>query len=281
MENNHELRSADDAATWKSPTPPRSWKIAAFPPSSTIRAIRNIVIVLAIIALLLKVLAVGLTVTGNTSISPQSLDRRQGSVPTIQEAPGVIDMNGVYIRATRLNDGSLLAGYTHATINQLILLTARSTDEGRTWKHQGEVFRGDKATHDCDNAFVMQLPSGRILFAYRNHDKKNGRYTFFRISLSYSDDNGVTFKYLSTVDQRIMNGINGLWEPYMRIDTSGHIQCYFSAENGPPDQDGLMRISQDGGLTWGKHIIVSGTDIRSRDGMIGCAPTDDSGVNQM
>ncbi|KAI8626404.1 glycoside hydrolase family 93 protein [Xylariaceae sp. FL1651] len=189
----------------------------------------------------------------------------------------VIDPAGVYIRVTSVNDGGLIAGYAASDGNQHVLRTAKSTDGGQSWHYQGEVYRAEEATHDLDNAFPLQLPSGRILYAYRNHDRPNSQYTYYRITVSYSDDGGKTFRYLSTVAERAASGINGLWEPFLRVANDGSLQCYYSAENSATDQDGLMRRSLDGGLTWSSPITVSGTGITSRDGMIGVAKIDGNG----
>lgn len=55
---------------------------------------------------------------------------------------------------------------------------------------------------DVDNPVVLQLASRRFLCAFRNHSKNSaGQYTWFRITLCYSDDGGKTWAYLSTPDQ--------------------------------------------------------------------------------
>jgi hypothetical protein len=55
---------------------------------------------------------------------------------------------------------------------------------------------------DIDNPFVVQLPSGKILCAFRNHSKNtNGEYTCFRITICCSDNDGTSWSYLSTADQ--------------------------------------------------------------------------------
>ncbi|KAI1192616.1 glycoside hydrolase family 93 protein [Nemania serpens] len=189
----------------------------------------------------------------------------------------VIDPVGVYIRASAVNDGGLIAGYAASDGAQHVLRTAKSTDGGQSWHHQGEVYRADTATHDLDNAFPLQLPSGRILYAYRNHDRTGSQYTYYRITISYSDDGGVTFLYLSTVAERPASGVNGLWEPFLRVANDGSLQCYYSAENSATDQDGFMRQSSDGGLTWSSPITISGAGVTSRDGMIGVAEVDGNG----
>jgi hypothetical protein len=180
-----------------------------------------------------------------------------------------------------MNDGSMMAGYTAHEGSQSILCLSHSGDGGASWQHLGEVFRGDIAAHDIDNAMPLQLPNGRILYAYRNHDRSGPRleYDYFRISISYSDDGGRNFLYLSTVEEKVPvpNTASGLWEPYLRLARDGTLQCYYSAENNGGDQDGFMKYSHDGGATWSHWVAVSGGDRVSRDGMIGVAPIDNDG----
>ena len=215
---------------------------------------------------------------------PTRLHRRAGSVPTLDGSPSPFTSNGLgeYVRITRINDGSLVAGFTEQDGSQSVLKTAKSTDNGATWSNLGEVFRGDSATHDIDNAYPIQLPnSDSIAYFYRNHDRQaNGPYNWFRISSSISDDGGITFRYLATVDERAPNptGPNGIWEPYVRVAMDGStLQCYYSSENNAGDQDSLMKTSSDGGKTWSGPQTIGGGDVISRDGMLGVAPTDNNG----
>ncbi|KAJ8119713.1 hypothetical protein ONZ43_g3398 [Nemania bipapillata] len=224
------------------------------------------------------IFTVALAFVGVSFGAPASLSKRLPGRVVQASTTAVIDPVGVYIRATWAKDGSLIAGYAATDGTQHVLRTARSTDGGLTWAHQGEVYRADKTTHDIDNAFPLQIPGGRILYAYRNHDRPNGsQYTYYRITISYSDDNGATFKYLSTVAQRAASGVNGLWEPFLRVANDGSLQCYYSGENAANDQDGYMRQSLDGGKTWSSPITVSGAGVTSRDGMIGVAKIDNKG----
>jgi hypothetical protein len=125
---------------------------------------------------------------------------------------------------------------------------------------------------------------GRILYAYRNHDRSPnntlnvpGNYTFYRLTVSASDDGGYSWSFLSNIDTRAANNgsanLNGLWEPFLRVAADGcTLQAFYSAENSAADQDSLMRESVDGGATWGPRRVVSGADrVRSRDGMTGVA----------
>ena len=145
-----------------------------------------------------------------------------------------------------------------------------STDGGQSWAAQGEVMRGPSNANDIDNPYVLQLPSGRVLCACRNHSKdpSSGAYTQFRITVTYSDDNGKTFKYLSQPASD-PGPVNGNWEPFLRNAQDGSLQIYYSRENSAADQDTLERSSTDGGATWTDASTISGADITSRDGMTG------------
>ncbi|KAK2594718.1 hypothetical protein QQS21_007568 [Conoideocrella luteorostrata] len=180
----------------------------------------------------------------------------------------LVDINGIYMRATRLHDSSILGGYAAQDGPNHVLRVVKSTDDGSSWTQIGSVATSVSATHDLDNAFPLQLPSGRILFAFRNHDRTaSGEYTYFRITVCYSDDNGYNWKFLSQVAERPAQGVNGLWEPFLRVSASGAAQVYYSSENSANDQDNLMKISTDNGASWSGPHVVSGEGVTSRDGM--------------
>ena len=136
--------------------------------------------------------------------------------------------------------------------------------------YQGEVTRGASNANDIDNPYVNQLPSGQILCAFRNHSKdpSSGAYTYFRISVASSDDNGKTWSFLSQPGAD-PGPVNGNWEPFLRNAQDGSLQIYYSRENSAADQDTLERFSTDGGKTWTAAQTISGAGITSRDGMTG------------
>jgi hypothetical protein len=204
---------------------------------------------------------------------------------TVQSDSGlnIIDPGGIYIRATTLTSGSILVGYAdHANGNSTLEATV-SSDGGTSWSVVGTVETRPSDTSNVDNAMPLQLPSGRIIYAFRNHDTDtNGDYTYYRITVCYSDDGGATWQFLSQVDQRAAAGVNGLWEPFLRVAADGSVQCYYSSELAASDQNTLMRTSTDDGATWSDAITVSGGDTTtSRDGMSGVAELDSSGSNLM
>lgn len=234
--------------------------------------------------------------------------------------PVTLETTGVYLRATGSVEDGLYLGYAVREGFTKILRAYRSTDGGDSWQRLGDVDRGDNRTRELDNAFPLVLPAGfpgtedglgtggrstsnvtsargdgeeqhhpgRILYAYRNHDRSLNNtlgvpdnYTFYRLSVSASDDGGRSWAFLSNIDTRAANNgsanLNGLWEPFLRVAADGTtLQAYYSAENDAGDQDSLMRESSDGGRTWGLRRVVSGANrVRSRDGMTGVAPLGD------
>ncbi|KAL8802901.1 MAG: hypothetical protein Q9182_003517 [Xanthomendoza sp. 2 TL-2023] len=212
----------------------------------------------------------------NPSLVPRRLLARVPTKPTLIGSPARLGA-GTYPRATRLRDNSILAVYTSFQSGSNVLLTVRSTNNGASWSPAGEITRGASASNDIDNAFLIQLPnSNRILCAFRNHSKDpNTRaYTYFRITITYSDDGGVTWKYLSQPAGD--NGpATGSWEPFLRNALDGSLQLYYSRENSAQDQDTLQRISRDGGASWSGPTTISGAGITSRDGMTSVATLND------
>ena len=131
--------------------------------------------------------------------------------------------------------------------------------------------RGLSASHDIDNPYILQLPSGRLLTAFRNHDLNNGAYTYFRITICYSDNNGASWTFLNSPASD-PGPVNGNWEPFLRNAEDGSLQLYYARENNANDQDILMRTSTDGGNTWsGTYCVVGGNLASTRDGMFGAA----------
>ncbi|CAM1501384.1 Fc.00g105460.m01.CDS01 [Cosmosporella sp. VM-42] len=185
-----------------------------------------------------KVVVAGLAFAGLGVSTPVSIEQRSPGYVAKAGEPVVIDLNGEYIRVAFMNDGSLIGRYAAMDGTQKVLCVVKSTDGAKTWQRIGEVYRGEEAAHDIDNAMPIQLPSRRVLYAYRNHDRTGTdlHYTYFRISVSYSDDGGKTFKYLSTMEEKVPNDVSGLWEPYLRLAKDGTLQCYYSAENASNDQ---------------------------------------------
>ncbi|MCJ1297898.1 hypothetical protein MMC08_000686 [Hypocenomyce scalaris] len=205
-----------------------------------------------------------------SSASPHYRRQNQTCTPTLGDV--MIFADGTYPRANKLSDGSLIGAYTAFDDGNNIITLLKSYDNGTTWTFQGTAAQGPSNATDIDNPYPLQLPCGRIIVAYRNHNKDptTGVYTFFRITLSYSDDGGVSWEFLSQADQEV-GPTTGVWEPFLRLTTatSPTLQIYYSRENSIYDQDGIMRSSPDYGTTWSPPTTVTGLNVSSRDGMIG------------
>ena len=178
---------------------------------------------------------------------------------------------GTYPRATLLPDGSILGVYKSGSGDAQVIYTVRSTDIGVTWQPQGTITSG---SGDIDNPYLLVLPAwANPLRACRNHRKDAaGAYVFFRITVWYSDDNGVIWQYLSQPASDT-GPVNGNWEPFLRLSSvdPSQTQIFYSREAAVNDQDSLMRTSSDGGVSWSDAMNVSGAGIISRDGMVGVA----------
>lgn len=185
--------------------------------------------------------------------------------------PGLIG-SGTYPRATFLKDGSMLACYTSWSGPNTVLAVARSTDGGHGWSSIGSISTEISATNDLDNCFLHQLPSGRILAGFRHHSKSGSDYTFYRLVVCYSDNNGARWQYLSTPATSSTPKL-GIWEPFMMDALDGSLMFYFSRETktDSSDQDNILIRSTNGGSSWSSEQTISGGGITCRDGMVGVA----------
>lgn len=204
--------------------------------------------------------------------------RRSASVPTMAGNP-VVFGPGTYPRANKLSDGNIIGAYTTWKGGDTIIETVLSTDNGQSWTYQGEVTRNATDANDIDNPYILQLPLGRLICAFRNHSKDpaSGAYVHFRITVTYSDDNGKSWAFLSEPASD-PGPVTGSWEPFLRNAQDGSLQIYYSRENSIADQDTLERFSTDSGQTWTDAQTISGADLTSRDGMTGVVTVSGSTV---
>ena len=214
------------------------------------------------------------------SAHPFEVDKRQDSRVNPVSDPVQVDSGGVYMRTTTLADGTIIGGYAASDGPDRILRVVRSTNNGESWERIGLVDGGPSAEREIDNVYPLALPNGDILYSFRNHDKDgSGGYRTYRITVCKSTDGGKNWSFTSQVDERqAASDVNGLWEPFLRLDRDGNVQAYYSAENRGTDQDNLMRVSTDGGESWGDAITMSGGDVEARDGMVGVAEYGDGNL---
>ncbi|POS87233.1 hypothetical protein EPUL_002749 [Erysiphe pulchra] len=186
----------------------------------------------------------------------------------------VTGLTGAYPRATNLANGQILGIYTDFQDEQQILTLVTSNNSGKSWKFKGTAARKPVSSGTLDNGFVLQLPTGRILAAFRNHDiDSSGKFLVYRITLCSSDDNGASWTFLTdAVVVPATSTLNGVWEPFLRNAIDGSLQLYYSHERSANDQDSVVITSRDEGRSWSGENIISGLSQRgSRDGMVGVA----------
>jgi hypothetical protein len=149
-----------------------------------------------------------LAIISSTLANP--LDRRAAIQPSVNPTSIALSPTGggTYPRLANVN-GAILAAYTAFSGSTRTLTITRSTDGGKTFSAWGSVASG---TGDLDNPNLVQLPNGNIVCTFRNHDlNSSGGYTYYRITACISKDGGMTWTFLSQVDQRSAAGVNGLW----------------------------------------------------------------------
>ena len=192
---------------------------------------------------------------------------------------------GWYPRANRLQDGSILGALSVETDGNTVLTTVTSTDNGATWGPLGTIASRPSATSDIDNPYPLQLPNGTILAAYRNHDKDaSGKYTYFRIDLSSSQDGGKTWEHVSAPSRDTppagYDHGDGNWEPFLSLAGDNKtVHVYYSRNNNGYDQDNIVKQSTDSGLTWGDPMAATGgLKQHTRDGMFGCTNAPGGGL---
>ncbi|KAH6666757.1 Sialidase [Halenospora varia] len=196
----------------------------------------------------------------------EGLEKQKRTVARAGEA--AVMGKGTYPRATFLKDASMLGCFTAFSNGNAILTVVKSTNYGQSWTTVGSIAQEPTASKDLDNCFVHQLPSGRVLAAFRHHDRSQNTYSFYRIDVCYSDDNGANWKYLSTAATSGTPGA-GVWEPFMMDAVDGSLMLYYSREINGQGQDSILIRSTNGGANWSKEQTISGEGLTARDGMLG------------
>lgn len=152
-----------------------------------------------------------------------------------------------------LNDGALLIMISHSGQ----IRTFRSTDEGETWEHVGDVPMAPLC--DISNLYephVYQLPNGRIVGVIRyEHSWRNQPEEYYpqNIFFTHSDDGGKTWS------EPVYHNCHG-GPAHLMVHSSGALICSYNRRDtgtlwyGPGER---VMISWDGGETWSEDVEIS------------------------
>jgi hypothetical protein len=159
-----------------------------------------------------------------------------------------------YARTIRLANGDLLATFEHATLDGTPsdYVIQRSTDDGATWSTLSTVPGDVNSLAPFLYEYPQQLgsfPAGTLMLL---GNTRNGGGTNAAIREWLSFDHGASWTSVGVV-QSSSGGIgDGIWEPFVTLDSSGHLALFFSDErqNATYSQFIGEIISTDGGLTW-------------------------------
>jgi hypothetical protein len=176
-----------------------------------------------------------------------------------------------YGRMTKLENGNWLIvytlydnnGYKFAEAHGLdwqgtALQVAVSSDNCRTWKILSTLRDNNR---DLDNGEIIQLPNGKLRLAARSVRWQES----YRIRVWSSDDTGLTWQSLSTVDSNegtpggLGNPDKGVYEPDFCFLDNGALAIFYANEKhvtGNPSFSQIVseKISADGGSTWSEEI---------------------------
>jgi hypothetical protein len=171
-----------------------------------------------------------------------------------------------YNRVIRLahsgsENGDLIGTFEHANLDGTATQfdIRQSTNDGATWSTISTV--SDPLTgsgHPSDQLWQPFLyefpktlgsyPAGTLLLVGNAAPSNNTSTSFLEWR---STNDGATWTFVSDFQNGGGEG-DGIWEPFLALDSSGNLNCYFSDErqNGTYSQKLAHIVSTDGGVTW-------------------------------
>ncbi|MCP3805039.1 glycoside hydrolase [Allokutzneria sp. A3M-2-11 16] len=185
-----------------------------------------------------------------TASSPEST----GDVGAQATGKLLRDGTGLYPRAIRLSNGTIVASVVDFDARGGVGVIYHSTDNGANFRQVGAIH--DQAASGglcCTSLFELPhqigtMPAGTLLWAASiGQNAPNRRMT---ISLWRSPDRGVSWSYLSVC--RVAHNTGGLWEPELSVNAAGELVCHYSDETRQPQFSQLLveTYSRDG-IHWG------------------------------
>jgi hypothetical protein len=167
----------------------------------------------------------------------------------------------VWIRVVPFEKGSWLSVRTQFQRNAPSrLVVAQSNDRCRTWE---DLARLAQPGRHLDNGLLFRVPDGPILLACRSVavDESSGRLLVYRGS-----KNGREWTLHGTIDSsevasREIFG-RGLWEPWLYFLPDRRLAAAYANEKRSRDKPPFsqvcsVRVSADGGATWGDDRLMA------------------------
>ncbi|MBR7825128.1 exo-alpha-sialidase [Actinospica sp. MGRD01-02] len=185
---------------------------------------------------------------------------------TAMYTPSSSNESMAYSRVIRLahsgsENGTLLGTFEHSGLNGApsSYVIRQSSDDGKTWSTLSTVSDGQTGSGHPWNTlyqpFLFEFPrtlgaypAGTLLLA-ANLLPADGSSTDFEEWRS--TDHGATWTYVETFQTGGTSG-DGIWEPYLALNSSGQLVCYFSDERQNATYSQFLGhiVSNDGGVTW-------------------------------
>lgn len=182
-----------------------------------------------------------------------------------------IASNPAYYPRALVMDNYYLACVGRKTSLQII---QSSNLSGNVWIPGSFITTDSAASSSLDNCFLFRCADKTLLATYRHHLNCTGAVCLtFRIMLSRSSDNGVTWESPEVVMQS--SPPYGLWEPFIYFQTPNttRLAIVYSKElplnaKSETEQDIVQQSSQNNGITWSPAVLVWHRP-SSRNGMPG------------
>ena len=168
-----------------------------------------------------------------------------------------------YVRMIRLAysgsaNGTLLATFEHWNTNgtQSDYVIKQSTDDGATWTTLSTVAGDTYSYQPFLFEYPRQLgnyPAGTLMLVGATLPANRAGVSFREWR---SFDHGATWDYVGVVQTSPGADGDGIWEPFVGLDSSGNMVMYFSDErqNATYSQFLGHMISTNGGDTWSANL---------------------------
>lgn len=214
-----------------------------------------------------------------------------GAVVFSPDPSATYDDSGVtYVRMITLkhsgaNNGTMLCVFDQQIVvnGQGVWPVYKSTDSGKTWQHITDIRDNIHGTTHKMNPCIYELPQdvgnlkkGTILVAglIIPDDWSKSQITLYKstnVGSSFSELGIVDVGGKIDYDATPTSTTSTVWEPYLLVDGSGKLACYYSDEREKSEGvlQALVYRSSSDGVNWGSKVNVVAVPNRSdRPGMI-------------